>query len=157
MTAGRQGPIHILGTGVMAEEVFALAAHMGTEVAAFVENLDRAKPGRTLCDRPIVWVDDLPAGARCVCALSTTKRERYIDQVRDRAEFVTFVHPSAIVLPGTTLGAGTIVSTGVLIASNTTIGEHVLINRGASIGHHTRVADFVTIQPRANVAGLVKI
>ena len=145
--------IHLLGTGILAEELFALAAHAGVQVTAFVENLDRAKGGGSLCGRPILWVDDLPAGASCLCALSTTKRRRFIEEVADRAVFATFVHPSAIVLPGTTLGEGTVISAGVIVASNTTLGRHVFVNRGARVGHHTRVGDFVTIQPGANVAG----
>lgn len=126
-------------------------------VEGFVDNQDPAKAGDTLCDRPIIWVDDLPRGAECVCALSTTKRTRFIEQVRDRAEFVNLVHPSAIMLPGTTIGPGTIVSVGVVVASNTTIGEHVFLNRTVRIGHHTRVGDFCTIQPGANIAGAIEI
>lgn len=152
-----QDGIHLLGTGILAEELFALAAHAGVQVTAFVENLDRAKRGGSLCGRPILWVDDLPAGASCLCALSTTKRRRFIEEVADRAVFATFVHPSAIVLPGTTLGEGTVISAGVIVASNTTLGRHVFVNRGARVGHHTRVGDFVTIQPGANVAGVVEI
>jgi sugar O-acyltransferase (sialic acid O-acetyltransferase NeuD family) len=146
-------PLYVLGTGLLAEEVCALAGAAGFAVEAFVENLDRERPGRPLCDRPVIWVDDLPDGAPCVCALSTTTRKRYVDQVADRARFVTLVHPTSTILPNTTLGAGTIVSTGVLVGSNTRIGEHVFLNRGAIVGHHARLGDFVTIQPGANVAG----
>jgi sugar O-acyltransferase (sialic acid O-acetyltransferase NeuD family) len=152
-----RGEIHILGTGVLAEEFFALAQDMGIGVAAFVENEDKSKDGGTLCDRPILWVDRLPQGAECLCALSTTTRSRFIEQVQGRAEFVNMVHPSSVILPGTTLGEGTVVSSGVLIASHTRIGRHVFINRGARIGHHTRIGDIVTIQPGANIGGLIEI
>lgn len=149
--------LFILGTGLLAEEFFALAQDMGVTVKAFVENLDRAKDGSTLCDRPVIWVDQLPSRAACVCALSTTKRMRYIEQVQDRATFVTLVHPTCTILPGTTLGEGTVASTGVLIGSNTTIGRWVFLNRGVRIGHHTRIGDCVTIQPGANVAGAISV
>lgn len=150
-------PLHLLGTGLLAEELFALARHAGIDVVAFVENLDRAKAGGSLCGRPILWVDDLAHGAPCVCALSTTQRVRYIDQVRDRARFVRLVHPSAVILPPSVLGAGTVLSTGVLVASNVRLGEHVFVNRGAAIGHHTVIGDAVTVQPRANIAGAIEI
>jgi len=155
--AGALEPLYLLGTGLLAEELCAVARHAGVEIAGFVENLDPAKAGGSLCGLPILWVDDLPAGAPCVCALSTTRRRGYVEQVRGRARFARLVHPSAIVLPGTTLGAGVVVSPGVLIGSNTKLGEHVFVNRGASIGHHTTIGDMVTIQPRANVAGAVEI
>lgn len=149
--------MYLLGTGLLAEELFAVAMDAGISVSAFIENMDPERAGGTLCDRPILWVDDFPEGGRCVCALSTTKRTRFIEQVRDRAEFVNLVHPSATILPGTTLGAGTIVSVGVVIASNTRVGEHVFVNRTARIGHHTRIGDYCTIQPGANIAGAIEI
>lgn len=145
--------LYILGTGLLAEEFFALAQTSGLDVEAFVENMDPTRVGTTLCDRPVIGVDRLPRDAACVCALSTTKRRRYIEQVSDRAAFATLVHPSSLVLPSTTLGDGTIVSTGVLVGSNTRIGRHVFLNRGSRVGHHARIGDFVTIQPGANIAG----
>jgi sugar O-acyltransferase (sialic acid O-acetyltransferase NeuD family) len=149
--------LFILGTGVLAEEFFALAAHAGTSVAAFVENLDKRKVGTFLCDRPVIWYEEVSPGAPCICALSTTKRQFFINQLEGKANFVNVVHPSSVILPKTTIGAGTVISTGVLIASNTVIGRHVFFNRGARVGHHTKVGDFVTIQPGANIAGLVEI
>ena len=157
VTIWRVVRLFILGTGLLAEEFSALAEDMGVHVEAFVENLDRQKDRTSLCGRPIIWVDHLPTNASCVCALSTTKRKSYIEPVQDRAQFVNLVHPSSTILPRTTLGAGTVVSTGVLIAGHTTIGSYVFLNRGVRVGHHTRVGDFVTIQPGANVAGAIEI
>jgi acetyltransferase EpsM len=149
--------LYILGTGLLAEEFFALAQTSGIAIESFVENMDQSKVGMSLCGRPVIGVDQLPQHAACVCALSTTRRRQYIEQVEDRAVFTTLVHPSSIVLPSTTLGDGTVVSTGVLVGSNTRIGRHVLLNRGARVGHHARIGDFVTIQPGANIAGAGEI
>lgn len=152
-----QTPIFFLGTGVLAEELFALARDAGIEVGGFVENMDTNKVGGRLCDRPILWFEELPTNAACVCAFSTTLRQHYVEQVAQRVRFANLVHPSSVILPGTTLGEGTVVSAGVLVASNTTIGDHVFINRGARIGHHTTIGNYVTLQPGANIAGLVEI
>jgi sugar O-acyltransferase (sialic acid O-acetyltransferase NeuD family) len=150
-------PLYILGTGLLAEEFHALAQTSGFAVEAFVENLDPAKVGTTLCERSVIWVDTLPPGAFCVCALSTTKRTQFIEQVAGRAAFATLVHPSSVILASTQLGQGTVVSTGVLIGSNSRIGQHVFLNRGSTVGHHTRIGDFVTVQPGANIAGANEI
>jgi sugar O-acyltransferase (sialic acid O-acetyltransferase NeuD family) len=145
--------LFILGTGLLAEEFFALALTSGVAVQAFVENLDLSRVGSSLCDRPVIGIDDLPPGAPCICALSTTKRRQYIEQVADRATFATLVHPTSTILPATFLGEGSVASTGVLVGSNTSIGRHVFLNRGARVGHHARIGDFVTVQPGANIAG----
>ena len=158
MTAhGSIRPMYILGTGLLAQEFFDLAETSGFAVQAFVENLDPAKVGSTLCECSVIWVDKLPIDAPCICALSTTTRTRFIEQVASRAAFATFVHPSSVVLPSTQLGEGTVVSTGVLIGSNSRIGRHVFLNRGSRVGHHTHIGDFVTIQPGANIAGANEI
>jgi hypothetical protein len=64
--------LYILGTGMLAEEFFALAQTSDVTVEAFVENLDHGKIGASLCGRPIIGVEQLPRDAACVCALSTT-------------------------------------------------------------------------------------
>jgi sugar O-acyltransferase (sialic acid O-acetyltransferase NeuD family) len=149
--------LFLLGTGLLAEELQAVAADAGVEIAAFVENLDRAKAGGALRGRPVIWVDELPAGAAAVCAISTTARWRYVEQVRDRARFVRLVHPSAVVLAGAEIGAGSVLSSGVLIGAHARLGEHVFVNRGAAIGHHTELGDVVTVQPRAAIGGACRI
>jgi sugar O-acyltransferase (sialic acid O-acetyltransferase NeuD family) len=150
-------PLYILGTGLLAEEFYELAETSGFAVQAFVENMDPSKVGRTLCGRSVIWVDTLSPDAPCICALSTTRRTRFIEQVAGRSPFATLVHPSSVVLPSTQLGEGTVVSTGVLIGSNSRIGRHVFLNRGSRVGHHTHIGDFVTIQPGANIAGANEI
>jgi sugar O-acyltransferase (sialic acid O-acetyltransferase NeuD family) len=152
-----RGPIYLLGTGPLAEELWAVAQDAGVPVAAFVENLDPAKPGGMLLGCPVIWVDDLPAGVECLCALSTTRREQYVAQVAARAIFPNLVHPSAVLLSGTTLGEGTVISAGVIVAAHSALGRHVFCNRGVRIGHHTRVGDFATLQPGVNVAGLITV
>jgi sugar O-acyltransferase (sialic acid O-acetyltransferase NeuD family) len=151
------GELYILGTKVLAEELFAVAEHAGIAVAGFVENEDKNKAGTLLCERPIIWVDEVPRGARCVCALSTMKRRFFISQLEGKVEYVNLVHPSSIILPRTTLGEGTIVSCGVIIASNAKVGRHVFLNRGVRVGHHTSIGDFVAIQPGANIAGMIEV
>jgi sugar O-acyltransferase (sialic acid O-acetyltransferase NeuD family) len=149
--------LFILGTGLLAEEFFALAETSGCSVTAFVENLQLDKIGGSLCGRPIIGIDDLPDRAACICALSTTRRREYIDQVAGRATFATLVHPTSVVLPSTTVGEGTVVSTGVLVGARTEIGRHVFLNRGVRVGHHARIGDYVTVQPGANIAGAGEI
>jgi sugar O-acyltransferase (sialic acid O-acetyltransferase NeuD family) len=149
--------LYILGTGWLAQEFFALATDAKVSIESFVENEDPEKVGNLLCGRPIIWIDKLPPDAECICAISSNSRQRFIHQVEGKAKFGCLIHPSSVILPNTSIGEGTIISTGALIASNTTIGSHVFINRGVQIGHHTKIADYVRIMPGANIAGLVVI
>ena len=100
---------------------------------------------------PIYWVDDVAKLSKthyAICALATTHRKRFIEQVSAyNIPFATIVHPSARVSSKSTLGEGTIVSAGVIISAYTFLGQHVIVNRGALIGHHSKIGSYVTIQP----------
>ena len=93
-----------------------------------------------------------------ICALGSTHRSRFIEQVEGFGMgFVTPVHSSAILSAKSTIGEGTIVSPGVILAAFTNVGRHVLVNRGALLGHDAEIGDYVTIGPGANIAGFSRI
>lgn len=151
-------PLLICGTRSFAEEVADFASDIGLwEVAGFVENLDRERTTQTLAGSPILWVDELVELAAthvAICALVTTERSRFTDQVEAHGmEFATLAHPSAHVSSASTLGPGTLVSPHVVVAAHTIIGSHVILNRGVLVGHHTKIGDHCSILPGANVAG----
>ncbi len=130
-------------------------------ITHFVENMERERCQGTLEGLPILWVTEVQGlvESHCaVCALGSTHRSRFIEQVAAYGmPFATPVHPSAIVSSKSTVGEGTIVSPGVVIASFTHLGRHVLVNRGALIGHDVEIGDYVTIGPGANFAGFSRI
>lgn len=155
-------PLLILGTRTLAVEIADVASEIpGLQVAAFVENLEPARCRETLEDLPILWVDDVAelAGSHlAVCALATTHRGRFVEQVaRHGVRFATLVHPSARVSSTSSLGEGTLVSVGSIVASHARLGRHVIVNRGVLVGHHTRIDDYATLQPGANIAGACHI
>ena len=126
-------------------------------MAGFVENLDRSRCGMKLHGKPIYWVDDLGTigrGHHLICAIGTTKRQSYIEQVEPfDLPFATLVHPSARISSTSPIGVGAIVSAGVIVAAQSEIGSHTILNRGVLIGHHTRIGRYVTVSPGANIAG----
>lgn len=127
------------------------------QVTGFVENLDRERCGQKHGDRPVHWVDDIAPLCdthAVICCLSTTHRDRYVQQVRQLGfSFATLVHPTATVSKKSTLAEGTSLNIGCIVAGFTRIGHYVQINRGVTIGHHTTIEDYVTIQPGVNLAG----
>ncbi len=95
---------------------------------------------------------------RAICAVGSTKRKHFIQQVTSSGlEFTTIIHCTAQVSHTASVGVGTIISPGAVIAISTRIGDHVIINRGSLIGHHVEIGDYVTISPGANIAGRTKI
>ncbi len=151
-------PLLILGTRTLAEEVADLVMDTDEfEVTGFVENMDRTRCAQPLVGLPVYWIDDIGPMSRshvAVCALGTTKRGLFTDQVEALGfRFATIVHPSARLSRTSTMGEGSILSAGAIVAAHATIGEHVFINRGALIGHHTTVGNHCSVMPGANIAG----
>ena len=155
-------PLLILGTHVFAEEVADLVEQAGEhELAGFVENWDRDRAGRELLGRPVHWIGDVAPLARthvAVCAIGTTRRRDYVEQVAELGfSFATVRHPSAIVSPRAQVAPGCVLSARVVVATGTRIGAHTILNRGVLVGHHTEIGSCVTVSPGANVAGCVTI
>lgn len=152
----------ILGTGTFAMEVADLVDDIGGwEIVGFVASLPPYQPGDTILGLPVYWVDELGRfdnSYRAVCALVTTRRWKFIEQVTALGiPFATIIHPTARVSRRATVGEGSVISAGVQISTHTHIGKHVIVNRGALIGHHDIIHDYVTISPGANIAGSVTI
>ncbi|MDH3690101.1 MAG: acetyltransferase [Gammaproteobacteria bacterium] len=155
-------PLIILGARTQAPVIADWVSEIsGFRVTHFVENMERERCRGTLEGLPILWVDDVKqlVESHCaVCALGSTHRSRFIEQVAAFGmRFATPMHPSAIVSPKCTIGEGTVVSPGVIIAAFTHLGRHVLLNRGALVGHNVEIGDYVTIGPGANIAGFSRI
>ena len=154
-------PLVILGTHQLAPEIADVAEQSGWTVAAFIENMDRSRCSETIEDLPILWIDelrDLRDTHVAVGGLGTTRRSRFTDEAAALGmTFATVIHPSAVLSPRATVGAGTVIGVRAVVATRATIGEHVFLNRGAMIGHHTSLGDHVSVQPGAIVAGACRV
>lgn len=148
----------ICGTRSLAADVADLASEIpGVEVCGFIENMERDRCAEPFEGLPVHWVDDAARFAEShvvVCALGTTHRKKFTDQIEALGmRCTTLAHPTSRLSSRSSLGEGTILSVGVIIAAHTHLGRHVFVNRGAMIGHHTHVGDHASIMTGANVAG----
>lgn len=71
--------------------------------------------------------------------------------------YMTLLHPKAIVSKRVKMGEGTIVMPGVTINTVVKIGRHCIINTNASIDHDCIIDDFVHISPNTALAGGVYV
>ena len=72
-------------------------------------------------------------------------------------DFGKAIHPSAIISPSATIGAGTVVMAGAVINSEASIGAHCIVNTRASIDHESVIEDFCHIAPGCTISGNVHI
>lgn len=72
-------------------------------------------------------------------------------------QYVSVIHPSAVVSPKSILGKGCIVIPLSVVNSGSKIGAHCIINTRSSVGHDCMIEDFVHVAPGATICGNVTI
>lgn len=73
------------------------------------------------------------------------------------ADYISAIHPAAVLSKRTTLQEGTVVMAGVVINAHTAVGKHCIINTSASVDHDCLIEDFVHISPHAALCGGVSV
>ncbi len=148
----------VLGAGGHAKVVIATLEALGWEVAAAFDDAE-ARWGGEILNVPLLGgleaaVEHPADGA--VLAIGDNRDRR---EIAGRLElpWISAVHPSAVVHPSVSLGAGTVVFAGAVIQPDTEIGRHAIVNTGASVDHDCHLGDFVHVAPGARLAGSVTV
>lgn len=79
------------------------------------------------------------------------------EAVKAGFEFVSVVHPSAVVGGGVTIGRGTLLAAGAVVNVDTVVGESVIVNTGATVDHDCRIGAYVHLSPGVHLAGNVTV
>lgn len=154
-------PLLVVGTTAIAVEVADTAVAAGFEVAGLVEVPDSREEAEAEMPIPPEWQvwalsDALGASEThlAVCGLVGPHGRSAVEEVAARGfSFPTVVHPTAFVLPTTSLGEGSTLGAGVAISGYSAIGRHAVLARGSLVGHHTTIGDHASLGAGANVAG----
>ena len=83
-------------------------------------------------------------------------RRKIVEKLGKR-EYMTVVHPKAILADSVKLGYGTVIMAGVIINPGASVGNHCILNTGASIDHDCKIHDFVHIAPHCTLCGDVEV
>jgi sugar O-acyltransferase (sialic acid O-acetyltransferase NeuD family) len=72
------------------------------------------------------------------------------------AEFITLIHPTAIVARTARLGKGAILCPFSMISADAIVGNFVTINCYSGVGHDAQVGDYTTMSGHVDLTGRVK-
>lgn len=75
-------------------------------------------------------------------------RKRMMDKLLDitpTLNFVTIIHPSAVISRNIKIGKGTVIMPGVIVNSNSKIGNFCILNTNSSLGHDGEMQDYSSI------------
>ena len=98
-------------------------------------------------------------GSALITALGNPKtRLAVVRRAREKSiPFLNAIHPSAVVMPSVTLGAGTTIAALAVVTASARIGNHVIINTGAIVEHDCAIEDGATLCPGVLLNGRVRI
>jgi sugar O-acyltransferase (sialic acid O-acetyltransferase NeuD family) len=151
-------PVHVIGAGGHAKVVAATLRAAGYEILQFFDD-DPARWGQTMAggipiQGPIASAQDHP-DIPAVLAIGDNRVRQRLSGLS--LEWLSVVHPRALVEERVTIGPGTVVFAGAILQPEVRIGAHCIVNTAASVDHECMVGDFVHLAPGSRLAGAVTI
>lgn len=152
------------GAGQMVADIFRARLKGGDESIQVVGYLDDdpALQHRSFLDLPVLGTI---AQASCfahevvvVTIGDNSTRRRISQQLQARGEqFVSAIHPTAVVGAAVGIGAGTIICAGAVVNTGSQIGRGGVLSACCAVSHHNHLEDYVHVALGAHLAGHVKI
>lgn len=148
----------VVGAGGHAKVVLATLRAMEVSVAGVLDD-NRAAHGRDVLGVRVVGPSDLLLdhdGPAVLAVGDNGARQRLAERFA-RVDWLTAVHPRAVVHASARLGAGTVVFAGAVVQPDVAAGRHVILNTGATVDHDCRVGDYAHVAPGAHLSGGVTV
>jgi sugar O-acyltransferase (sialic acid O-acetyltransferase NeuD family) len=73
------------------------------------------------------------------------------------ADFLTFVHPSALIGARVTLGRGVVVCPGAILSADIDVGEFAMVNLNSTVGHDARLGPWSSVSAQCDITGHVRV
>ena len=155
--------ILIAGTGGFSKEVLCLIRDLGwyNDVIGFIEPDDVLKSKKfptKILGKPIFPYSSIDPTKHCVTiAIGDSKvREKITNQLPVQIEYISLIHPTAVISDWVQIGEGAIICAGTIITCDIKIGKHSQFNLNTTIGHDCSLGDFFTSAPNVNISGNCK-
>ncbi len=149
--------VYVLGAGGHAKVVIAALRAARYNIVQVLDD-DAGRSGREILGIPIsgpLSIIEEKKACPAVIAIGDNQTRRKIAARFSNADWVTILHPTAIIDPTATICPGVVVFAGAVIQPDAKIGAHAIINTGATIDHDCRIGDYVHIAPGCHLCGNV--
>lgn len=156
----------IIGAGGFGREILGWAldiqpTQQGWEIAGFLDLKPDALSGYSIPFKnfgdPTNYTPN--ANDRFVCAIAdpAQKLQTCRELKRRGAQFVSLIHPSAVVGPNCTIGEGCLLCPGAVLTANVKLCDFVALNVQATAGHDVIIGDGCTLNAHSDVTGCAQL
>ena len=149
----------IFGAGGHGKVVADIASNYYEEILFFVDKAaDDSCLGYQVSDDQTLLEEHLCNSDFFVAIGNAAVRERITRQLQERgANFVTLIHPNAVIGKNVVIGKGTVVMPGAIINAESQIGSGCIINTASSVDHDCKVLDYAHISVGTHLCGTVTV
>jgi len=153
--------IIIIGAGGFGREVYqwCKAAFTSSEytIKGFLSPNPRDLDGYTI-DAPILGSEEtysIQENDYFVFAIGSVEtKKKIISKMKAQgAQFLTVIHPTAIIADNCKIGEGVVICPFVILTDSNVIGNFAMLNIYSSCGHEAQVGDFSIMSPYATLNG----
>lgn len=158
--------ILLVGAGGFAREIYDYLSqsnfeYNGYKLAGFLSDNDDDLDSFNIDHKIIgnIKSELLDEGTVLIMAVASPslKEELYRYYEQSGAQFITYVHPTAIIGKYVNLGDGCVICPNVTLTTNISIGSCCTINAHSSIGHDANIGNFCTLSGHCDITGGVKV
>ncbi|MFZ2348901.1 MAG: acetyltransferase [Candidatus Bipolaricaulis anaerobius] len=151
--------LYVIGGGGHAKVVLSTLVEAGIPVAGIFDD-DLQKQGLVLMGHKVIGTISaakaMPSQTGVIAIGANQIRQTLARELVDW-KWLRVVHPKAYIHPSAILGPGTVVFAGAVVQPDTHVGAHVIINTGATVDHDCVIGDFVHLAPGVHLAGNVTV
>ena len=97
------------------------------------------------------------ANISCIIGFTNQKLRRFFYDKLSIAKLVSIIHPTSVISPSATIGAGSYIAATAVVSSNAVVGRGCLISIGVSVGHDVQIGDDCILNPGVRISGHCKV
>ncbi len=155
-----QKKICIVGAGGFGREILCsfkedfIAAGISLENIVFMDDSPDFL-GSSVLNIPVISFKDFDSNKyEVLIAVGDPKtRKKIVERFPSETTYITLMHSHSTMMDLSSIGEGSVVTTGSILTTNITIGKHAHINLNSTIGHDCVIGDFFTTAPGVNISG----
>ncbi len=150
--------LYVFGSGGHAKVVISSLQAQGLKVIGIFDD-DKNKLNTNILNVPVVGtIDDCQKFKikKAVIAIGDNNTREKIAN-RYTLNWISVIHPKAIIDPSAQVGKGSVVFPGAILNASAVIGEHSIINTSAIIDHDVKIGSFTHICPGSVITGGVVV
>jgi len=155
--------IIIVGAGGMGREVCNWIEASGEEMAisGFIDDNLAALDGFSYPYSMISNISDHivdPLNYYVLAIMNPAAKKKIVQKIKlANGQFLTFIHPTAIIGRNVEIGKGVVITPGCILSCDINVGDFVFLNTQTTLGHDVKIGAYTSINGKVEISGFVEI